>query len=1311
MKGHGDNNKSLIHNVSDISNRLDNLIPVGTIHYLDLPLKDFALHGIGLSGNGKDKNKKFAKTEWRWLDIPFMQSFFGAKMHPTVDDLAFLIKYRYAMGTYKIVKCTLAGECSGVFPICKVRLYAVPSDVSGSRFFSQWRQQMPKNLNLDKTFMNTWNRLVEYIDFSDKNWDSVGKVISLKDLTKEGILLIKATNSKEVKSTNGLSNFHVDRWSKNKPCLTKNSKMYQNNDLEQIVQRVYNNIESPRFVKNDSDEYRDKGDIEDTLDPRTILFKLMEETKRGCCKICGVLSKLYPFQVRSVCKMYERESFVHRALVPNYIQVGSPMSRKVYYFDLLTYRFLQTPELFVLPKGGILAENMGFGKTLICLSLICLTKFEVSRTPDDHILYNDSQEDEDDSYGFKTGSSVKSLTEICVRTINQKSLPWKYFSGNFSESIQHKLEKYPGYFKIATNVGNPESTYSLRHKRNLTRSTDPYENELKFRKLFLSSTTLVVVPDGLFHQWIQEIEKHTEKFYLTKLYISSHKKDDEQENPYQKYTSSFPDNISKLLKNDIIIISYNLFARQFDVHHVNSNPILRVYWKRLLIDEGHSVKSKNSRISLLCGKIYAERRWAVSGTPTFGLTNLPMEEEESSVGVEKSPKKKNKYVIRNTFNVKDDLHKLGTIVGNFLKIEPFCSQSKLWYSTIVKPLADQKYGCELSLSNLLNFIIVRHTLAAIDEDLTLPQLHHDAVFLLPSYHNKLSINLFTSVLAVNAVTSERRDIDYMFHPANRQQLRKLVTNLQRASFYWTGFQLEDIEFLIKICEQCLNRKKPNGEAYYENHEVYLLEASLETAKIALDNARWRTLSMLHEMTYYVSGLPLILEKEFATGSLKSNSERGVEKIGIFGAPQLVSLQDFFYRNRFLNPKDGLNIKVKVKAAAKEFWKSYWRDTAKRTSEKYIKQKDKQDTDLKKENYISKEKNPYFNISSIVNFRENSLSNLHSPHMSLHFEEEWTLHRKSEDLKFDDFGDVLDWHYLRLRNATIRGTASTKLSYLASRLLEHKKDGIKSVVFFEFEDNAYYLTEILDILAVNYILYATFIPVSQRTTNLTEFSNHSTKESSGISLIMDLKLAAHGLNIISATRFYFINPVWQPSVEAQAIKRSHRIGQTKDVYVETLVLKGTLEEEIYRRRFSKDKLDGLGTQSKTKYVIDDIGMQDYVLKHNFLPIGSEEEEYAPFVLSLENMNKNDSLSKFTPPEDEKLLDHKVICKPQGASLTKHWVVYLFNNENLIRRSNQSAHNNNKAYLPNPFPERALDKNSEKRKGSAYTLANSKKLRFN
>lgn len=65
--------------------------------------------------------------------------------------------------------------------------------------------------------------------------------------------------------------------------------------------------------------------------------------------------------------------------------------------------------------------------------------------------------------------------------------------------------------------------------------------------------------------------------------------------------------------------------------------------------------------------------------------------------------------------------------------------------------------------------------------------------------------------------------------------------------------------------------------------------------------------------------------------------------------------------------------------------------------------------------------------------------------------------------------------------------------------------------------------------------------------------------------MDLSQAAFGLDMKAASRIYFINPVLNPQVEAQAIGRARRVSQQKPVTVETLVLKNSLDEVILERK--------------------------------------------------------------------------------------------------------------------------------------------------
>jgi SNF2 family DNA or RNA helicase len=67
--------------------------------------------------------------------------------------------------------------------------------------------------------------------------------------------------------------------------------------------------------------------------------------------------------------------------------------------------------------------------------------------------------------------------------------------------------------------------------------------------------------------------------------------------------------------------------------------------------------------------------------------------------------------------------------------------------------------------------------------------------------------------------------------------------------------------------------------------------------------------------------------------------------------------------------------------------------------------------------------------------------------------------------------------------------------------------------------------------------------------------------SNATLIIQIKSGGTGLNLQEATRVYITAPSWNPATELQAIGRSHRNGQTKNVYVKKLVYTDTVEENI------------------------------------------------------------------------------------------------------------------------------------------------------
>jgi hypothetical protein len=69
-------------------------------------------------------------------------------------------------------------------------------------------------------------------------------------------------------------------------------------------------------------------------------------------------------------------------------------------------------------------------------------------------------------------------------------------------------------------------------------------------------------------------------------------------------------------------------------------------------------------------------------------------------------------------------------------------------------------------------------------------------------------------------------------------------------------------------------------------------------------------------------------------------------------------------------------------------------------------------------------------------------------------------------------------------------------------------------------------------------------------------------------LLSLRAAGTGLNLTNASYVVLYDPWWNPAVEAQAIDRSHRIGQTQTVNAYRLISPGTVEEKIWELQQSK-----------------------------------------------------------------------------------------------------------------------------------------------
>jgi len=72
-------------------------------------------------------------------------------------------------------------------------------------------------------------------------------------------------------------------------------------------------------------------------------------------------------------------------------------------------------------------------------------------------------------------------------------------------------------------------------------------------------------------------------------------------------------------------------------------------------------------------------------------------------------------------------------------------------------------------------------------------------------------------------------------------------------------------------------------------------------------------------------------------------------------------------------------------------------------------------------------------------------------------------------------------------------------------------------------------------------------------------------------LISLKAGGLGLNLTAAEYVYLLDPWWNPAVEAQAIDRTHRIGQTRRVFAYRIIAKDTVEEKVLELQQTKRDL--------------------------------------------------------------------------------------------------------------------------------------------
>jgi non-specific serine/threonine protein kinase len=164
--------------------------------------------------------------------------------------------------------------------------------------------------------------------------------------------------------------------------------------------------------------------------------------------------------------------------------------------------------------------------------------------------------------------------------------------------------------------------------------------------------------------------------------------------------------------------------------------------------------------------------------------------------------------------------------------------------------------------------------------------------------------------------------------------------------------------------------------------------------------------------------------------------------------------------------------------------------------------------------------------------------------------------------------------------------SIKLDELSREITENVGDH-KVLVFSQFLGMLALIRKKLEEDNISYVYFDGSSTSREREEAIQEFqNNHECRV-----FLISLKAGGIGLNLTAADYVYIVDPWWNPAVEQQAIDRTHRIGQTKNIFAYRLICKDTLEEKMLqlqeRKRILANDLVSDDTVMMKRLTKDDI----------------------------------------------------------------------------------------------------------------------------
>ncbi|KAF4976630.1 hypothetical protein FZEAL_6731 [Fusarium zealandicum] len=183
-------------------------------------------------------------------------------------------------------------------------------------------------------------------------------------------------------------------------------------------------------------------------------------------------------------------------------------------------------------------------------------------------------------------------------------------------------------------------------------------------------STLIVAPVSVMSNWDQQIKRHVHPDKQPSILV---------------YHGGDKMTAEELIKYDVVITSYGRLARERDQGVYRALTSEHIKWRRLVLDEGHTIRNARTKVAQAACEVNAESRWVLTGTPII--------------------------------NSVKDLHSL----VKFLHITGGIEQSEIFNAKITRRLAAGEKAGEALLQALMQDLCLRRKKDMKFVDLKLPE--------------------------------------------------------------------------------------------------------------------------------------------------------------------------------------------------------------------------------------------------------------------------------------------------------------------------------------------------------------------------------------------------------------------------------------------------------------------------------------------------------------------------------------------------------------------------------------------------------------